>query len=88
MSELALRADNGADVDAQRRNAEAIGAATGHEVIWNSFVCLESRSEDRSVLAQDGWCSRGGRAHLRALIYVDDGELTWQVSDPTEQCPG
>jgi hypothetical protein len=88
MSELASRADNGVDVDVQRRKAEAIAAVTGHQLVWNDFVCLEPRTAERSVLAQDGWCTRGGRAHLRPLIYLDDGELAWQIGDPAERCPG
>jgi hypothetical protein len=88
MSVLTSRADNGANIDAQRRKAEAIAAATGHELVWSDFECVQPRTAERSVLARDGWCTRGGRAHLRPLIYLDNGELAWQISDPAEQCPG
>jgi hypothetical protein len=72
---------------AQRDTVDVLAAAGCHVIEWlDTFSSVTASGSPCRM--QDGWCRRGGRSHLRAVISATDDIIIWRFGQPTDRCPG
>jgi hypothetical protein len=72
----------------RRVEAERIAAQGGHVIGWEGTFSDSSNGGGTFHRSQDGYCSEGGRFHLRAVVSVAYDDIIWQLSRPDDRCPG
>ena len=72
----------------QRAEAERLAAVGGHQLEWETTFSDSTDGGTTLIRAQDGWCARGGRNHLRAVVWADNDQILWRWMRPDDTCPG